>query len=798
SAGGARVEPLQLGVGLCGKGAAGTADNRHLILDDRALMTLEVVEGSLGGVEGSLLQFLDCTASLPGRRRMRAWVFRPLCLATDIEERLAVVEAFMHCPNAREAFQLALADLPDCDKLLPRTAQFFSSVGLTSAAKRAEPFVGGRSAEGVDGNGDVSDPCDTRWAISTTRSRCLAAQQLVAGLMGACRAVGELRQHIQAEWAPAASSLPPIKRAVVAAAKSVPALRLLNAWFGSPALGDRHGADPDQDLRPPPGVHVEYDDAESELRQLEGQWDEQLQEETQRLLAAGAPSQLVASGAVVVDQEGAALQWPHKLSPWLRRLGYVPVSSPHLAAPATVIAICPSLVPLGHKLAGARQRLKEQCCAALAEVACAFAASYGEFVQLVDAVSSLDVLAGWAVATDPSQAPPGCTFCRPTFTSAAPPLGCGASNPRPGVAVSRNLPELTLEGLWHPLLARRDPLELSAAAAGGLEDDIVLTPNDLRLGGPGGLPSSLLLTGANMGGKSTLLRAAGVAVLMAQLGCYVPAAAARLDPVDRIFTRMGAHDRIMSGESTFQVEMGEAASVLTAASRASLVVLDELGRGTATYDGQAVAGAVLEYLTRNLGCRTLFATHYHGLATEAAASAVAGQHTDLPSVASRQGEHPSTSGLGGLVTVSHMASTVTPEGGFVPLHMLRLGPAPDGSCGLQVATLAGLPRQLLCRAQEIADAFVMRAEGMGSQTVVRGGGTVAKHYVIDVGRGQEGHSVQALVVQRDALLARVREFRRLKAACMEGGGGTQGWAAPDMDAFGRFWWRMRQQAPIGP
>ncbi|GIL55982.1 hypothetical protein Vafri_11441, partial [Volvox africanus] len=441
SAGAARVEPLQIGLGLGLKAAAGAADNRYLLLDDRALLTLEVVESSLGGVEGSLLQLLDRTASLSGRRRVRAWVCRPLCLTADIEERLAVVEAFMHCPKAREAFQMALADLPDCDKLLPRTAQFFASVGLIFAAKGPKPGAGGRNSVGGDDNGDANDPCDARWAISTTHSRCLAAQQLAVGLTGACRAVGDLRKHLQAEWGPPASSLPAIRRAVVAAAKSIPALRLLDSWFGSPALEVPQGADPDQELRPPPGVHAGYDDAGSELRRLQGQWDKQLREETERLLAAGAPPPLVASGSVVVDQEGAALQWPQKLGPWLQKLGHVPVSPPPLAPPDTVTAVSPSLVPLGHELARARQRLREQCCAALAEVAYAFTTSYGEFVQLVDAVSSLDVLAGFAVATDPSQAPPGCSFCRPIFTSAAPPLDGGAPKPSPVAASSRNPPE---------------------------------------------------------------------------------------------------------------------------------------------------------------------------------------------------------------------------------------------------------------------------------------------------------------------------------------------------------------------
>eukprot|EP00232_Nephroselmis_pyriformis_P023616 CAMPEP_0182873260 /NCGR_PEP_ID=MMETSP0034_2-20130328/12220_1 /TAXON_ID=156128 /ORGANISM="Nephroselmis pyriformis, Strain CCMP717" /LENGTH=138 /DNA_ID=CAMNT_0025005895 /DNA_START=1 /DNA_END=413 /DNA_ORIENTATION=+ len=119
-----------------------------------------------------------------------------------------------------------------------------------------------------------------------------------------------------------------------------------------------------------------------------------------------------------------------------------------------------------------------------------------------------------------------------------------------------------------------------------------------------------------MGGKSTILRSTCVAVILAHMGCYVPAEEATLTPVDTVFTRLGASDRIMSGESTFLVECAEAASILRHATADSMVVLDELGRGTSTFDGYAIAHAVLAHLSAVVDCRLMFATHYHALTSE--------------------------------------------------------------------------------------------------------------------------------------------------------------------------------------
>lgn len=136
-------------------------------------------------------------------------------------------------------------------------------------------------------------------------------------------------------------------------------------------------------------------------------------------------------------------------------------------------------------------------------------------------------------------------------------------------------------------------------------------PNGIALGTRGKAPLTIL-TGPNMGGKSTLMRQVGLLVVLAQIGSYIPANSCRMTVIDRIFTRLGAHDDIITGHSTFLVELNETSLILKHATANSLVLLDELGRGTATYDGTAIAASVVNYLS-NLKCCTLFSTHYHNL-----------------------------------------------------------------------------------------------------------------------------------------------------------------------------------------
>ena len=185
----------------------------------------------------------------------------------------------------------------------------------------------------------------------------------------------------------------------------------------------------------------------------------------------------------------------------------------------------------------------------------------------------------------------------------------------------------------------------------------------------------VVLTGPNMAGKSTYLRQVALIVLLAQCGSLVPAAAASIGVADRIFTRVGAHDDLSAGMSTFMVEMTETANILNHATRASLVVLDEVGRGTSTYDGVSIAQAVVEHLhdAPRLGCRTLFATHYHEL------TALADQ----------------------LARVRNERVEVVEEDGTIRFQHRVVPGGADRSYGIHVAALAGLPPQLIARAREI-------------------------------------------------------------------------------------------------
>jgi DNA mismatch repair protein MSH6 len=203
-------------------------------------------------------------------------------------------------------------------------------------------------------------------------------------------------------------------------------------------------------------------------------------------------------------------------------------------------------------------------------------------------------------------------------------------------------------------------------------DDFI--PNDIKLGGDEAKIS--LLTGANAAGKSTVLRMSCIAVIMAQIGCYVPASAAVLTPVDRIMSRLGAQDNIFAAQSTFFVELSETKKILSEATPRSLVILDELGRGTSSYDGVAVAQAVLHQLATHIGCLGFFATHYHSIATEFE-------------------QHPEIQAQRMQIHVDDAERRIT----F--LYKLQDGVA-EGSFGMHCAAMCGIPDKVIGRAEVAA------------------------------------------------------------------------------------------------
>jgi len=246
------------------------------------------------------------------------------------------------------------------------------------------------------------------------------------------------------------------------------------------------------------------------------------------------------------------------------------------------------------------------------------------------------------------------------------------------------------EGLAFEIVGGRHPVVEAMVA----EARRTFVANDCDLSGSPetGGGALWIVTGPNMGGKSTYLRQNALIAVMAQMGGYVPAERAQIGVVDRVFSRVGASDDIAHGRSTFMVEMVETATILARASMRSLVVLDEIGRGTATFDGLAIAWATLEHLNRRVGCRALFATHFH----------------ELTGLSAR------------LDRVANVTMKVREwQGDVVFLHEVGKGAA-DRSYGIQVAKLAGLPGEVVTRARQVLERLEKGAAGRPSSAPLAG------------------------------------------------------------------------------
>ncbi|MDE5569647.1 MAG: DNA mismatch repair protein MutS [Ruminococcus sp.] len=227
-------------------------------------------------------------------------------------------------------------------------------------------------------------------------------------------------------------------------------------------------------------------------------------------------------------------------------------------------------------------------------------------------------------------------------------------------------PDISIDGAVDIKCGRHPVVELM------LKDEMFV-PNDVYIDTKSDRMS--IITGPNMSGKSTYMRQTALIVLMAQIGCFVPADSARISVVDKIFTRVGASDDLTAGQSTFMVEMSEVADILNNATHDSLVILDEVGRGTSTFDGVSIARAVAEYIceSRKLGCKTLFATHYHELI---------GLENELDGV-------------------KNYSIAVNKHGGTIKFLRKIVPGGVDESYGVDVAKLAGLPVKVISRAKEI-------------------------------------------------------------------------------------------------
>jgi len=537
-----------------------------LVLDAVTVRNLELIEPLFAGTDAGVTLFrsIDVAVTPMGKRLLRAWLLRPSLDRTEIEGRLASVEAGVQDLVAREELRRALDGVLDLERLLSR-------VTLETANPRDVLALAASLAKIP--------------AVRTFVAR-LGAPRLVA-LYTALDELGDLRARIE------------------------------NTIVSEPPLSFAEGGviatGVDKDLD-------EFRDLSRNSKMVLAQIEHRERGRT------GISSLKVKFNSIFGY--------------------YIEISKPnlHLVPPdyerkQTLVGAerftTPELKEYEAKILDAQEKIVEIERRLFTELRTAIAAEAKRIRQTALALAEVDVLGSLAHIAALRN------YCRPTFIE--------------------NAGELEIIEGRHPVIEQQE-------LAGGSERFV---PNDLYLNDL--THNILLLTGPNMGGKSTYLRQTALIVILAQMGSFVPARSAKLSIVDRVFTRIGASDNLARGRSTFMVEMTETAAILHTATPRSLILLDEVGRGTATYDGLAIAWAAVEYLHSRVRAKTLFATHYFEL-TELA--------DQLEGV---KNYHVSVKETGG---------------GIVFLRKVEPGAA-DRSYGIEVAKLAGLPNEVVERARKV-------------------------------------------------------------------------------------------------
>jgi DNA mismatch repair protein MutS len=531
-----------------------------LTIDPITLKHLEVVTGSDGSRQGSLLDEIDRTMTSMGGRLLRAWTLRPLCVLERIRDRLDAVEELAFRSTERAKFRDALKGVHDLERLI------------------------GRIALGTAGPREL---VSLRQSLDIVPRVTLLLDQfqapLIRSLLAELDDLGDVRRLIE--------------RSIL---DDPPALVREGGFT-------REGVDPALD----------------ELKAI-----------------SRSGRQIIAE---MEDQERARTGIASLKVRFNRVFGYyIEISKPNLhLAPADYLRkqtiaggerfTTPALKEYEEKVLGADERILARELEIFEALRSSVAAEAARIQDTARSLATLDVLAGLAETAAIAD------YTKPHLHEGD---------------------ELVVTDGRHPVVERYTD---------------AFVPNDIDLNGT--TRQLVVLTGPNMGGKSTYLRQAALIPLMAQIGSFVPARQAKLPVVDRIYARVGASDNIARGHSTFMVEMQETANILHTATSRSIVVLDEIGRGTSTFDGLSIAWAVAEYLATNPRARpkTLFATHYHEL-------------TDLADA------------LPGVVNAHVTAREWKDQ--IIFLRKIVSGRS-DRSYGIQVARLAGLPPGVVARAQQI-------------------------------------------------------------------------------------------------
>ncbi|XP_038136062.1 DNA mismatch repair protein Msh6 [Cyprinodon tularosa] len=526
---------------------------QRMVLDGVTLANLEIFQNGSGGTEGTLLERLDTCSTPFGKRLLKQWLCAPLCNPASIRDRLDAVEDLMGAQAQATEVSEMLKKLPDLERLLSK----IHSIGT--------PLKG-------------QDHPDSRAVLY---EEVTYSKRKIADFLSALEGFKTMQDIISA-FAPVLGDFRSTLLHQIISVKTeenglFPDLSAeLKRWE---TAFDHQKARTTGVITPKAGFDPEYDQALTGIKNCERDLQDYLERQKKRLGCKNMAYwgtgrnrfQMEVPDSVSERNIPEEYEVKSTKKGWKR---YVTKESERLFS----------------ELQGFEEKRDAALKDCMRRLFYNFDKNYKDWKTGAECMAVLDVLLALSCYS----------------------LGGDGPMTRPQVVLpeedGRSAPFINLTGSRHPCVTKTF-----------FGDDFI--PNDIFIGCSGngdgdgleGCASCVLVTGPNMGGKSTLMRQCGLVIILAQLGCYVPAESLCFTPVDRVFTRLGASDRIMAGESTFYVELSETASILHHATKHSLVLLDELGRGTATYDGTAIASAVVKELAEKICCRTLFSTHYHSL-----------------------------------------------------------------------------------------------------------------------------------------------------------------------------------------
>jgi len=626
----------------------------HMSLDGTTLHNLEILTNAVDfKIAGSLWSKLNSTKSPHGSRMLRAWLLRPLFQKADIDRRADAVQELVGGAGAlalREVRDSVLNKIGDLDRLLSRIHSM--SVGVSAGGTSETAYDETDEDECVSNEYHPNERAVLYEGPAYTKRKVMDFKNLLKGLQKACQ-IPEIFADMD---------LDPngLLHKLVRQGKDgglFPDMVESLDWFFENFDCDKAASG---QFVPGRGTDPVYDQACDTINRLKDDLENYKQEMIQELKPRHVASRAwkyintkPESKDKYLIELPVTVEVPHDFHVKAKRgSGQKQVNKYRTPYVADLV----KELEQAQELQQTRRAKGMQIIFAKFDAQRTLWAAAAHATAILDALGSLAVMAG----------NPG--YCRADI------LECPA-----GVQ-----PSITIVQGRHPVV------ENTFHTSEFIPNDLELGPQEM---GDGDAARLLLLSGPNMGGKSTMLRQTCLIAILAQIGSYVPAESCRLTPIDCIFTRLGASDRILLGQSTFFVELAETAAALRGATRRSLVIMDELGRGTSTFDGTAIASATVKHLVERSQCLSLFATHYHSLLDEwRNASNVRLGH--MQCVVDDDNETDSSIGN----------SNIT--------FLYTLGP---GSCpksfGINVAKLAGLPEEVLANAKRVSAEFEEEMNG---------------------------------------------------------------------------------------